>query len=51
MQWEFPRERFKVVGNGPDRPLCDEGNPGAEGLDLEGCRAMNRSTRLAVLSR
>lgn len=51
LQWEFPRERFKVVGNGPDRPLCDEGNPGAEGLDLEGCRAMNRSTRLAVLSR
>lgn len=51
VQWEFPRERFKVVGNGPDRPLCDEKNPGAEGLDLEGCRAMNRSTRLAVLSR
>jgi outer membrane protein OmpA-like peptidoglycan-associated protein len=23
-QWEFPRERFKIVGNGPDRPLCNE---------------------------
>jgi len=47
-QWEFPRERFKIVGNGPDRPLCNEANPVAEGLSLEECRAMNRSTRVAV---
>lgn len=47
-QWEFPRERFKIVGNGPDRPLCNEANPGAEGLSLEECRALNRTTRLAV---
>ena len=47
-QWEFPRERFKIVGNGPSKPLCDENNPGSEGVDLDGCREMNRSTRIAV---
>jgi len=47
-QWEFPRQRFKIVGNGPDRPLCNEANPGGEGLSLEDCRAMNRTTRIAV---
>lgn len=47
-QWEFPRERFKIVGNGSDKPLCDEANPGSEGVDLDGCREMNRSTRIAV---
>ena len=47
-QWEFPRERFKIVGNGPDRPLCNEANSSAEGLSLDACRAMNRTTRVAV---
>ena len=47
-QWEFPRDRFKIVGNGSERPLCDEANPSAEGLSLEECRAMNRTTRVAV---
>jgi outer membrane protein OmpA-like peptidoglycan-associated protein len=47
-QWEFPRERFKIMGNGPDRPLCNEANPAAEGLSIEDCRAMNRTTRVAV---
>ena len=47
-QWEFPRDRFKIVGNGSERPLCDEANPSAEGLSLEECRAMNRTTRIAV---
>jgi outer membrane protein OmpA-like peptidoglycan-associated protein len=50
-QWEFDRARFQVLGNGPDRPLCNEANPGAEGLNLEDCRAANRSTRVAVLTR
>jgi outer membrane protein OmpA-like peptidoglycan-associated protein len=50
-QWEFPAERFVVVGNGPDKPLCDEAKPEGEGLDLDGCRAANRATRVAVLSR
>jgi outer membrane protein OmpA-like peptidoglycan-associated protein/ABC-type nitrate/sulfonate/bicarbonate transport system substrate-binding protein len=50
-QWEFPKERFKIVGNGPDKPLCNEGNPGAEGLSLDDCRALNRATRIAVFSR
>ncbi len=47
-QWEFPPERFKIVGNGPNKPLCDESNPGSEGVDLDACREMNRSTRIAV---
>lgn len=47
-QWEFPRARFKIIGNGPDRPLCNESRPAAEGLSLEDCRAMNRTTRVAV---
>ncbi len=47
-QWEFPRERFKIIGNGPDRPLCNEANAAAEGLSMDDCRAMNRTTRVAV---
>lgn len=49
-EWEFERSRFRVVGNGPDKPLCDESNPESEGMTLEECRAANRSTRLAILS-
>jgi outer membrane protein OmpA-like peptidoglycan-associated protein/ABC-type amino acid transport substrate-binding protein len=47
-QWEFPRERFKIVGNGSSRPLCNETAPEAEGLSLDACREANRSTRIAV---
>lgn len=50
-QWEFPTARFKIVGNGPDKPLCNESNPSGEGLTLEECRALNRTTRIAVFSR
>jgi outer membrane protein OmpA-like peptidoglycan-associated protein len=28
-EWEFPVERFKVAGNGPAKPFCDEKNPSA----------------------
>ena len=49
-QWEFPSARFKVVGNGPNKPICSEANPSAEGLSLEDCRASNRTTRVAVYS-
>jgi len=49
-QWEFPRERFKVVGNGPDKPLCNEATATAEGVTPEDCRATNRTTRIAVYS-
>ena len=49
-QWEFGAEPIVVVGNGPDKPLCDEKNPDSEGLSLEECQAANRSTRLAILS-
>jgi len=51
VQWEFPRERFKVVGNGPDKPICDEKAPEADDLSLDECRASNRTTRLAIHSR
>ncbi|MFZ4535134.1 OmpA family protein [Propionivibrio sp.] len=47
-QWEFSRDRFKIVGNGPDRPLCNESNFSAEGLSLDECRAVNRTTRIGV---
>ena len=50
-QWEFPKARFKIVGNGPDKPLCNEANPSSDGLTLEECRALNRTTRIAVFSR
>ena len=50
-QWEFPRERFVVVGNGSRRPLCDERHPEVEELSLDDCRGLNRATRLAVLAR
>lgn len=50
-EWEFDRSRFVVEGHGPDRPLCDERNPAAENISLEDCRKLNRSTRVAVLSR
>jgi outer membrane protein OmpA-like peptidoglycan-associated protein len=50
-QWEFDAARFQVTGNGPDRPLCNERTPSADGLSLEDCRAANRSTRVAVLTR
>ncbi len=49
-QWEVPRARLRVTGYGSTRPLCDEANPDASGLSLDDCRALNRSTRLAVFS-
>lgn len=50
-QWEIPKARLRVVGFGHTRPLCDEGNPGAAGMNLDECRALNRSTRLAVFAK
>ncbi|MBB5017274.1 outer membrane protein OmpA-like peptidoglycan-associated protein/ABC-type nitrate/sulfonate/bicarbonate transport system substrate-binding protein [Chitinivorax tropicus] len=50
-QWEFDRARFKIVGNGSDKPLCDERQAAAEELTVEECRALNRTTRTAVLTR
>jgi NitT/TauT family transport system substrate-binding protein len=49
-QWEIPAARLKVVGNGSSKPICQE--PGtADGLSLTECRALNRTTRVGVLSR
>lgn len=50
-EWSFERERFKIAGYGPDRPLCNEANAASEGLSLDECRALNRSTRVGVLTR
>lgn len=49
-QWEVNADRLKVVGNGSDKPICRE--PGTEdGLSLDECRAVNRSTRVGVLTK
>lgn len=50
-EWDIDPKRIKVVGNGSSTPICNEANPAAEGVSLEECRAMNRTTRLAVLNR
>ena len=50
-EWDFDAARFKVSGFGPDRPICAEASYQAEGLTMEDCRAINRSTRVAVLTR
>jgi NitT/TauT family transport system substrate-binding protein len=50
-QWEIPRARLRVTGYGSTRPLCDEANPAAAEMSLNECRALNRSTRLAVFGR
>ena len=50
-EWEYDRNRFVVKGNGPDKPRCDERNPAAEDVDLEGCRSLNRRTDVAIYSR
>lgn len=50
-EWSVPRERFQVVGNGANAPLCNEDNPAAAGLNLNDCRALNRTTRVAVFAR
>jgi NitT/TauT family transport system substrate-binding protein len=50
-QWEIPRARLRVTGFGSTRPLCDEANPASADMSLNDCRALNRSTRLAVFGR
>jgi NitT/TauT family transport system substrate-binding protein len=50
-QWEVPRARLKVTGYGSSRPICDEARPEASDMTLDACRALNRSTRLAVFSK
>lgn len=50
-QWEVPRARLKVMGYGSSRPLCDEARPEAADMTLDACRALNRSTRLAVFGK
>jgi NitT/TauT family transport system substrate-binding protein len=49
-QWEYKPERFRVTGNGPAKPACNESAP-EDGLKLEECQAMNRRTDVAVYSR
>lgn len=48
-QWEIPAARFKVTGNGSDKPICNESDPEADGVTLAVCRGMNRTTRVGVL--
>lgn len=44
----FNRARFIVVGNGPDKPACEE--RGWTGSSLDECRARNRRTEFQVLN-
>jgi outer membrane protein OmpA-like peptidoglycan-associated protein/ABC-type amino acid transport substrate-binding protein len=48
-QWDMDKSRFKVAGNGSDKPLCDETNP--DGVTLDECRATNRTTRVGLFAR
>ncbi len=50
-QWDISKTRLRVAGYGSTRLLCDESNPSAVDMALDACRALNRSTRLAVFSR
>ncbi len=52
-EWEFDASRFEAVGNGPDKPLCDEKDPDSyePGTSIEDCREVNRTVRVAVQSR
>ena len=50
-EWEIPGARLQVAGYGPSRPICNEANPATEGMSLEDCRSVNRTTRLAVFQK
>lgn len=49
-QWTISKARLLVEGNGPDKPLCHESAP-EDGMSLDQCRALNRTTRAAVIAR
>lgn len=49
-QWEYKPERFRVAGNGPSKPACNEASP-EDGASVADCQAMNRRTDVAVYSR
>lgn len=48
-QWDKEPKRFKIVGNGSAKPICDESNP--DGVSLDECRASNRTTRVGIYAR
>lgn len=50
-QWEIPAARLRVSGQGSGKPLCDENAPQSADMTLDECRALNRSTRLAVFGK
>lgn len=50
-QWEIPAARLRVTGQGSGKPICDEANPAGAEMTIDECRALNRSTRLAVFGR
>jgi NitT/TauT family transport system substrate-binding protein len=50
-QWEIPRARLRVTGYGADKPLCNEANPASADMSVDECRALNRSTRIAVYAK
>jgi outer membrane protein OmpA-like peptidoglycan-associated protein len=48
-QWDMEKSRFKIVGNGSDKPLCNESSP--DGVTVDECRATNRTTRVGLFAR
>jgi NitT/TauT family transport system substrate-binding protein len=48
-QWDMEAKRFKPVGYGSTKPICDESNP--DGVSIEECRAVNRTTRVGIYAR
>lgn len=48
-QWDMSPTRFKPIGNGPAKPLCNEQAPD-DGVSLAECQATNRTTRLGLLA-
>jgi NitT/TauT family transport system substrate-binding protein len=48
-QWDMEKSRFRIVGNGSDKPLCNESSP--DGVTVDECRATNRTTRVGLFAR
>lgn len=47
-QWDMEPKRFKTVGYGSTKPICDEAAPDGT---IDECRASNRTTRVGIYAR
>jgi NitT/TauT family transport system substrate-binding protein len=44
-QYKIDRNRFVIIGNGPDKPV-----PGCEGNQDDACKARNRRTEFQLIA-